>query len=295
MDECGCVFQCLYQVGLQRIFQQYSHSAVCANLFCGYRFIIISIANDDFAQHFFQVMQVVCQTENCHNFRSNGDLEAVFSGNTVYLAAQTGNHMTELSVVQVYNSFPSDFSGVDVQFIALLDMVVHHGSQQVICCCDGMEVTCKVQVDVFHRHYLCIAAASRTAFDTHAGTQRGFSQACQGVFAHFLQGLCQTDGNGCFAFPSRCRVYSCYQNQFCVGSVFDLIIIFITYFGFILAITFHIFFGDASFRRNGGNGFHGAFLCNLQICFHLQKLLSPIPICPCACLSYFEKKPTVQA
>ena len=203
--------------------------------------------------------------------------------------------MTQLSVVQVYNSFPSDFSRVDVQFIALLDMVVHHGSQQVVCCCDGMEVTCKMQVDVFHRHYLCIAAASCTAFDTHAGAKRGFSQACQGVFAHLLKGLCQTDGNCCFAFPCGCRVHSCYQNQFRVGSIFDLIIIFIANFGFLLAITFHIFFGDASFRRNGGNGFHGAFLCNLQICFHLQKLLSPIPICPCDCLSYFEKKPTVQA
>ena len=68
-------------------------------------------------------MQVVCQTEDCHDFRSNSNLEAIFSGNTIYFAAQTGDHMTQLSVVQVYNSFPSDLSRVDVQFIALLDMV----------------------------------------------------------------------------------------------------------------------------------------------------------------------------
>ena len=49
-------------------------------------------------------------------------------------------------------------SRVDSQGVALLDMVVQHGGQQVICRTDGMQVTGKMQVDILHGHHLGMAS-----------------------------------------------------------------------------------------------------------------------------------------
>ena len=37
------------------------------------------------------------------------------------------------------------------------------GYAQVVCCTDGMEVTCEMKVDIFHRNYLCIACLLYTS------------------------------------------------------------------------------------------------------------------------------------
>ena len=263
VDDCQCVFQSLNHVRLQSVFQQNCHCAVSADHFCCYGFVVICVTNDDLTQHFFQLFQVVCQTEDRHDFGCYCDLESIFSGYAVYFAAQTGDYCSQLSVVQVNAAFPGDSSGVDVQFVTLLDVVIYHGSQQIVCCCDSMQVTCEVQVDVFHRNYLSIAAASCAAFYAHAGTQGGFTQTCDRIFAHFLQCLCQTDCYCCFAFTCGCGVNSCNQNQFCIFVVFDFIEVFVADFAFVFAVAINVFFGNTCFFCYFQDVFHFTFLRNL--------------------------------
>ena len=43
-------------------------------------------------------------------------------------------------------------------------MIVNHCGQKVVGSANCMKIACKMQVNVFHRHYLCIAAARSAAF-----------------------------------------------------------------------------------------------------------------------------------
>ena len=47
----------------------------------------------------------------------------------------------------------------------MVNVVVQHSRQQVVGCADSMEVPSKVQVDIFHRNNLGIAASSGAPFD----------------------------------------------------------------------------------------------------------------------------------
>ena len=50
-------------------------------------------------------------------------------------------------------------------------MVIDHGSEEIISCCDGVDVTCEVKVDVLHRDDLGVSAARRAAFDAEDRAQ----------------------------------------------------------------------------------------------------------------------------
>ena len=168
--DCRCFLQCLYQVWFQCIFQKSCHSSLCIQVTCGNRFLLcdlsVCIANDDFRQSFFQVCDVTCQTQNCHDLRSNGDVITIFSWHSVCLSAKAVYYVSQLTVVHIHTSLPCDLSRVNVQCVALENVVVDHGCQQVVCCTDRMEVTCEVKVDIFHRNYLSISAAGCSAFYT---------------------------------------------------------------------------------------------------------------------------------
>ena len=56
-------------------------------------------------------------------------------------------------------------AGVDAQCIALLDVVVDEGAQQVVGGGDGVHIAGEVEVDVLHGDNLGIAAAGSTALD----------------------------------------------------------------------------------------------------------------------------------
>ena len=163
-------FQCLYQVWFQGIFQQSGHGTFCMQVVCGYRLLFchftVCISNDDTSQTFFQVVDIACQTQNCHNLTCYGDIVTVFSRHTIGLSAESVYDITKLTVVHIYTTFPGDLSRVNVQSISLEDVVVDHGCQQVVSCADGMEVTGKVQVNIFHRNYLCVSAAGCSTFYT---------------------------------------------------------------------------------------------------------------------------------
>ena len=50
-------------------------------------------------------------------------------------------------------------------------------AEQVVGAADGVEVAGEVQVDVFHRHHLGIAAAGGAALDAEAGAEGRLAQA----------------------------------------------------------------------------------------------------------------------
>ena len=93
----------------------------------------------------------------------------ILSDKAVCLVAKSYHNITKDSVIHVLTALPHDLPGIDVQIIALLDMIVQQRSQQVVGRGDGMKITGKMQIQFIHRHYLCIAAAGSSTFDTKAG------------------------------------------------------------------------------------------------------------------------------
>ena len=84
-------------------------------------------------------------------------------------------------------------------------MVIQHGGKQVVCRADGVKVAGEMQVDVLHRHDLCIAAAGSAALDAEDRTERGFAQGCRHRFANAVQPVGKPDRRGGLALAGRRR------------------------------------------------------------------------------------------
>ncbi|CCY96953.1 uncharacterized protein BN514_01331 [Ruminococcus sp. CAG:17] len=273
------MLQCLNKVWFQGIFQKCCHSTLCMKISCCYRFLLgnfaIGVSDDDSGKSLFQIFDITCQTENCHDLRCYGDVVTVLTRHTVCSSAKSVYYITKLTVVHVNASSPGDLSRVDVQLITLEDMVVDHCSKKVVCRTDCMEITGKMKVDILHRNYLCIAAACRTTFDTEYRSKGWLTKSYHNIFSKSLHSICKTYRCSCFSFPGRCRVDSCHKNQFAVFFVcfFQEIIVDLC---FVFTILLQIFVINTCFLCNLGNWLHCALLCNLDVTFKSHNvLLSP--------------------
>ena len=82
---------------------------------------------------------------------------------TIGLAAETVDDKAKLTVVHVDAALPGYLSRVDVEGVALINMVVEHGCQEIVCGADGVEVAGEVEVYVLHRDDLCVAASGSSS------------------------------------------------------------------------------------------------------------------------------------
>ena len=162
--------QCLHEIWFQGILQQGGHCTFCTQILCIDRIPIQIISNQNLSQPPLHICQIRSQTENCHDFRSNGNLESVRTWNPVDFSAQTNDNVPQSTVIHIQNPLKHHSPLVNPQNISLLHMVVQHRTEQIIGCGDGVHIACKVQVDVLHRNNLRIATASSTALDTENRT-----------------------------------------------------------------------------------------------------------------------------
>ena len=264
------MLQCLYQVRFQGVFQKGGHSAFRMEVMCGNRFLLgnfsIGVSYDDAAQSCLQVVDIACQTQNCHDLGCYGDVVAVLTGHSVCSSAEAVHYVSQLAVVHIHTSSPGDLSGVDVQLIALEDVVVNHGCQKVVGCSDRVEVACEVQVDVFHGDYLCVAAACSAALNAEYRSQGGLAQSYHNVLAKFLHTVCQTYGCGGLSFSCRSGVDGGNQDQLAVLFVclFQKVVVDLC---LILSVLLQVFVVDTCFSGDLGDRLHYTLLCNLNVAF----------------------------
>ena len=55
-----------------------------------------------------------------------------------------------------------------MELISLMQVVIDHCGQQVVCSCDRVEIAGQVQIHLFEWQDLALAIAGRTAFDTES-------------------------------------------------------------------------------------------------------------------------------
>ena len=94
---------------------------------------------------------------------------------------------------------------VEVELVALVQVVVDHRRQQVVGSGDGVEVAGEVQVEQLHRDDLAVAAAGGAALDAERRAHRRLAQADRGLLADVLHRLAEADRGGGLAFAERRR------------------------------------------------------------------------------------------
>ena len=268
VDQRGRTLQCLHQIGLQCVLQQGGHSALCLQIVGGDRLAVIGVGHDHPAQPFFQIGDAAGETQHRHDLAGHGDVKAVLPGNALHFAADAVNDVAELAVIHIHAALPGDLLYVNAQSVALLNVVIQHGGQQVVGRADGVEIAGEVEVDVLHGDHLSVAAAGGAALDAKHGTERRFPQSGHGAFAQLPQTVGQTHGGGGLALACRGGVDGGHQDQLAIGSVGPILQQTVIDLGLVAAILLQIFLIDP---RGGGNlrdGAHPALLGDLNISQH---------------------------
>ena len=170
-----------------------------------------------------EVLQILRQAENRHDFGGDRDVEAVLAREAVRDAAERVDDRAQRAVVHVEHALPGDAARVDAKRVAPVDVIVDQRREQVVRARDGVEVAGEVQVDVFHRHDLGVAAARRAAFDAEAGPERRFAQAHDGLLADAVQAVAEADRGRRLAFAGRRRADGRNEDQLAVLVSLDLV------------------------------------------------------------------------
>ena len=267
------VFQRLHQVWFDGVLEQHRHRAVDLQVLGVDRLVVVGVGDQDVAQALLEILQVGGQAQDGHDLAGNGDLEAVLADNAVGLAAQTDDGVAQGAVVHIHAAFKEDAARVDAQLVALLQMVVQNGAQQVVGRGDGVHVAGEVQIDVLHRDHLRIAAAGSAALDAEYRAQRWLAQGDDGVFADLLHRLAKTDGRGGLALTGRGGVDGGDQHQLAVGTVGQTVEQAVRKFCLIVAVRFQLFRADVKLGSDLGDRLHGALLGDFDVCKHVDRFL----------------------
>ena len=164
------------RLGSNASFKSAGHGPRRAQLAGGDGLALVGVGHHDARKARLQIGKVAREAENGHHLAGDGDVEAVLARHAVHAAAQAVRDEAQLAVVHIDAPLPGDAPRVDVQRVALVDVVVEHGGQQVVGRADGVQIAGEVQVDVLHGHHLRIAAAGRAALDAEHGP-RGWARA----------------------------------------------------------------------------------------------------------------------
>ena len=70
----------------------------------------------------------------------------IFSDNSVSLISKAYNYISQHSVIHIYTSFMNDRSCIYSKCISLLNMIVKHCGQKIICRGYSMKISCKVKI-----------------------------------------------------------------------------------------------------------------------------------------------------
>ena len=260
--------QRLHQIGRQRVLQQRGHGAMGFQIAGAHGFPIARIADDDVGEALLQILEIGGETEDRHHFGCHRDVEAVLAREAVGDTAQRRHDLAQRAVVHVQHPPPGDAALIDIQRISPIDVIVDQGGEQIVRRGDGVEIAGEMQVDVFHRHDLGVAAARRAALHAEGRPERRLAQTQHRLLADMVERVRQADRRRRLAFARRSGRDRRDQNQLAVGTVLQGFDEVHRQLGFVMAIGVEILRIDAEALArdfHDRNDFRG--LRNLDIGF----------------------------
>ena len=172
----GRMLKRLHEIRLKRFLQKRRHCARRLQIARRNRLIVIGIADDDAPEPRLQIGKALGQAQDRHDFAGHGNVVAILARTAVRTAAEPVHDAAQLTVVHVHAPPPRNAPRIEVQRVALINMVVDHCRQKVVGRADRVEVAGEMQVDFVHRRHLRIAAARRAALQAEHRPQRRLAQ-----------------------------------------------------------------------------------------------------------------------
>ena len=151
--------------------------------------------------------------------------------------------------------------------------------EQVVRGRDGVEVAGEMQVDVFHRHDLGIAAAGRAALHAEAGTEARLAQADDRLLADAVEAVAEADGGGGLALARRRRADRGDEDQLAVRLVLQALDELHRDLGLGMAVGQQMVVRNAELVRDLADRLHRGIACDLDIA---ADLLVHGPVTPAA-------------
>ena len=201
----GVALEGLHEVGLDGVLEQHGHGAAGADVVGGERLARLAVAERDAAEALAQVLERGGKAEDGHDLAGDRDVVAGLARDAVEAAAEAVDDLAHGAVVQVDAAPPRDGQRVDVELVAVHEVAVDHGGQQVVGGADGVDVAGEVEVEVLHRDELRVAAAGGAALDAEDGPERRLAQGEHGVDADGVHRLGEADGGDGLALAERRR------------------------------------------------------------------------------------------
>ena len=245
MDEGRRAFQRLHQVRRDRVLEQRRHGAMRLEVAGADRLAVARIADDDLAEPLLEVVEILGQAEDRHHFGRHRDVEARLARIAVGDPTERTDDLAQRAVVHVHHAPPGDAARVDAERVAPIDVIVDQRRQQIVRRGDGVEVAGEMQVDVFHRHDLGIAAAGGAALHAEGRTERRLAQAEHRLLADVIERVGQADRRRGLALARRRRGDRGHQDQLAVRLALERLDVIHRYLGLVVAIGLEVFRRDA--------------------------------------------------
>src|SRR5215204_294887 len=194
VDQDRRVLQGLHEVGLYCLFHDDRHDTCGLEVLGGYR-VSVGVATDHYppeaAAH---VVKRGGEREDRHRLRGRRDVEAGLARDAIGPGAQPHNDIPQGPIVHVHHPSPGNALQLEVEGIALVEVVVDHGGELVVGLGDRVDVASEMQIEILHRHDLAVAAARGATLDAENGAHRGLAHRHRRRLADVLERLSQADG-----------------------------------------------------------------------------------------------------
>ncbi len=269
VDERGVALERLHEVRLDGVLEEHRHGAAGADVVGGQRLARPAVPEGDAAEALAQVLERGGEAEDGHDLAGDGDVVAGLARKAVEPAAEAVDDLAHGAVVEVDAAPPGDGQRVDLELVAVHEVAVDHGGEQVVGRADGVDVAGEVQVEVLHREELRVAAAGGAALDAEDRAEGGLAQGEHRVHADGVHRLGEADGGDRLALAQRRRRDGRDVDDLAVrlvlealedGHVVDL--------GLVAAVELQLVLEDAGLLGDRLDGLHGGGLGDLDVARH---------------------------
>ena len=205
MDQDRRVLEGLQQVRLYGVAHDHRHGAGGTQLLGGHRLARRGVAHHDPPHPLAQVAQVPREGEHRHHLRGRGDVEPGLARDAILLGAKAAHDVAQGAVVDVEDALPGNAVGVDAQGVLIVEVVVHHGGQEVVGGGHCVKVPGEVEIEGLERDDLAVPAAGGATLDAEGRAHGGLADGNRRLQPDAGQRLAQAHRRGRLALAERCR------------------------------------------------------------------------------------------
>ena len=217
VDQCGATLEGLDQVRQQRILQKERHRAVGLEVSGCDRFLVACQTDDNIAETLLEIGTTGREGDDRHHLAAGDDHEVILPGGPAAHPAEAHHNVPQRAIIHVDGPRPADAALVEAQGVAVMDMAVEHGGEQVVRRGNGVEIPREMKVDLLHGDDLRVAASGCPALDAEDRPEGWLPQRDDDLLAQLAKGLSDADGAGGFTLTGWCRADTGHEHQPALG------------------------------------------------------------------------------